>query len=344
MIVQRVSRTLIRSEVDRAVRSATFAPSILNIQPWRFVADGDAVHLHLDESRTLPVIDPLHRALTISCGAALFNLRLAIAALGHQPDVQVLPDPACPTLLATVRPGRVASPSRAELRLYDAVPRRRTSRVPYSAQPIAPETVVSLEHMAAIEGTVLQVLTASEASEMTRLAREADEMQRANTDARREIRQWTGRPPGSVDGLPDASLGPLARRRSGAVRDFGLGIPDPDRRVADFEPEPTLAVLVTDEDTSADWLRAGQALERVWLEATAAGLAVSLITQPLEVSNVRWMTRPLLADRLTARAGPSGNARGGWPQIVLRIGRASSTTPNTPRRPVDHVLTFVPSR
>ena len=338
-----VTRTFTRTEVERIVRSATFAPSILNVQPWRFVARHDSLDLHRDETRVLPVTDPRHRALTISCGAALLNVRLAIAALGHRADVQVLPDPDRPTLLAVVRPGLAAVPSRTDLRLYDAMPRRRTSRVPYADQPIAPEVVVALEHVAATEGAALRVLTSVEAAEMTRLVHVADIMQGANADVRREIRAWTGRPPGSVDGLPEDALGPLARDPSGVVRDFGLDRPVVHRPQADFESHPTLAMLLTDDDDPVAWMRAGRALQRVWLEATAAGLAVSLLTQPLELSNLRWQSRPLLAHRPTSRAVPSTSHRGGWPQVVLRLGVAATSTPRTPRRCVDDVLTFSPT-
>ena len=289
------------------------------------------------------MIDPRDRSRTISCGAALFNLRIAMAALGWQPDVQVLPDPARPSLLAVARPGPARPPSRSELRLYDALPRRRSSRVPYVDQPISPEVVVALEDAAVAEGANLQVLTTDEAAEMSRLVHAADAMQRSNPDVRRELATWTARPAGAVDGLPDAALGPLPADPASVVRDFGLDRPLAHRRRAEFEPEPTLAVVLTDDDDPAAWVRAGEALERVWLEATAAGLALSLVTQPLELPNMRWRTRPLLADRPATRAAPSPDHRGGWPQAVLRLGVASTSTPPTPRRPVADVLTFLPA-
>ena len=43
------------------------------------------VDLLADRTRALPVNDPEDRELTISCGCALFNLRVAAAAAGHLP-------------------------------------------------------------------------------------------------------------------------------------------------------------------------------------------------------------------------------------------------------------------
>src|SRR5829696_6437516 len=73
------------------VAAAGAAPSTHNTQPWRFVVEPDAIHLHLDPSRALPVIDPTGREARISCGAALLNLRLALRALDLEPVVTLLP-------------------------------------------------------------------------------------------------------------------------------------------------------------------------------------------------------------------------------------------------------------
>jgi hypothetical protein len=105
----------------------------------------------------------------------------------------------------------------------------------------------------------------------------------------------------------------------------------PGRDQADYERQPTLAVLMTERDDVAAWLRAGQALERVWLEAVDAGLAVSLLTQPLELSHLRWLARQPLDDVTDRQL---------WPQALLRLGWALGTTPPTPRRPLADVLSF----
>ena len=88
-----------------AVRSAVRAPSSLNTQPWLFRLVGDdTLELYADRARALPVVDPRDRELTISCGAALFHLRVALRAAGRAGEVTLLPDPDDPDLLARVRP------------------------------------------------------------------------------------------------------------------------------------------------------------------------------------------------------------------------------------------------
>ena len=62
----------------RLMQAADAAPSILNTKPWLFVDKlaNDRIELHPEWTRHLKVIDPRHRELFISCGAALFNLRM----------------------------------------------------------------------------------------------------------------------------------------------------------------------------------------------------------------------------------------------------------------------------
>src|SRR6478609_2078153 len=79
---------------DREVllTSATRAPSLHNTQPWAFTVQPRRILVHADPARQLPESDPTGRSLLISCGAALFNLRVAAAHLGMHPRVRVLPD------------------------------------------------------------------------------------------------------------------------------------------------------------------------------------------------------------------------------------------------------------
>jgi len=182
---------LSRRETEVVVNAAALAPSVLNVQPWRFVADGDAIELHKDLERSLPHSDPDGRSLTVSCGAALLNLRLAIVAAGRRPEVSLLPDEAHPSLLARVVVGAAQAPSRAESRLHAAIVSRRTSRVPYVDEPIAPEVVLELENVADVEGATLRVLDAYELADIGKLVRDADFAERFNADLRAEVLAWT---------------------------------------------------------------------------------------------------------------------------------------------------------
>jgi hypothetical protein len=112
------------------VSSAARAHSLHNSQPWRFRLGENAVELRSDPARMIREVDPDGREMLISCGAALYGLRLGLRRLGYLPVADLLPDSGQSDLLARVRPGGRARPDRAELDLIAALPHRHTHRGP----------------------------------------------------------------------------------------------------------------------------------------------------------------------------------------------------------------------
>ncbi len=292
--------------VRRLIGAAAAAPSIHNTQPWRFRTIGDVIEVHGDPDRMLWVADPRGRALHLSCGAALFNLRLAIRMLGAKPLVWPLPDPAGePTLLASVQlaDGRPATPQEREL--FDTITLRHTSRAPFSGRRIPDSVQICLEQEAGFEYASLRMLSAADAAAVLELAAEADRKLAANFDHRVELGQWIGT--SGDDGVPASALGGRPDHEPAPVRDLGYASPAIGRPSATFEQQPMLAVLSTARDEPADWLRAGQALQRVLLAATRHGIAASFLYQPIELRDIE---RP---------------ARDWWPwpecpQMIVRFG------------------------
>ncbi|WP_448522145.1 hypothetical protein [Schleiferia thermophila] len=81
---------------ESLIQKAVRAPSSHNTQPWIFHVAESAINLYADRTRALPVNDPDDRELTISCGCALMNLRVAAAAEGLDARLEALPDPVEP--------------------------------------------------------------------------------------------------------------------------------------------------------------------------------------------------------------------------------------------------------
>ncbi|SDO60757.1 nitroreductase family protein [Lentzea jiangxiensis] len=92
-------------QIEKALVAASLAPSVHNTQPWRFEVRRDRIELHPDPGRKLAATDPENRELRLSCGAALFNLRLALQSMGVRPLVSMLPGHDAPGALAVVRRG-----------------------------------------------------------------------------------------------------------------------------------------------------------------------------------------------------------------------------------------------
>ncbi|GII81674.1 nitroreductase [Sphaerisporangium rufum] len=305
----------------RLLAAAGQAPSVHNTQPWRLravrdrVARGHAVELLADRDRRLRVADPRGRSLHVSCGAALFNLRLAVSVAGRRPLVRLAPgEPETPDLLAVVRPGEAVPATEAERELYAAIGRRRTNREPFADRPLPPWVLADLRIAASREGAFLVVPGRHGGGELLECVAIAEDELARDRDYLAELRAWTMRG-ARHDGLPAHVLGPRPAGEPAPVRDFGR---HPDRPPVPFEARPHLAVLTTPGDRPVDWLRAGQALQRVLLVATAHGVSASFLNQPLDLRDLRRHTDP--------------RHRRGHPQMIIRLGYGPEV-PRAPRRP-----------
>lgn len=309
---------------------AVLAPSNHNSQPWLFRINTSDVELHADRRRAIRVVDPYDRELTISCGAALFNLRVAAEYFGHQYEIEVLPDPADKSLLARFRLGLRAETGAEDVLLFHAITQRRTNRSPFKPDPVPEELLVALQEAAASEGAWLQFLTTESArTAVADLVAQADRLQWGDRHFRQELSRWIrakGDP--ARDGVPahDAGVqdwlsfaGPLLIR----TFDRGGGVAARDRDIA--EHSPVLGVLGTDQEDWPSWLAAGQALQRVLLSARSENLWASFLCSPIEVAELR----PSVAEL----AG-----RGGFPHLLLRLGHGPDVPPAPRRSPRDMLI------
>lgn len=312
----------------RAAERATLAPSIHNTQPWEFVLAPDRLDLRTDAARRLPVIDPTGRQSAISCGAALFGARVALAADGLEVATELLPDAGDPDLLATITIiGHSAEAAQQAARLDAAADHRHSNRRQFASDEVPEAIIEMLRNAAAVEGAWLQpVLSLDDRIAVATYSQHADAMQNADRAYRSELRAWTTSDPERLDGVPTSAI-PQA---TGGAHD-DIPIRDFDTQSAGQLPEETrsslnqtMLVLGTGTDTVRDWLLAGQALGRVLLELTDAGFVASIFSQFAEVPGTRQALRHDL--RL-----------GGEPHLLLRVGRAE-TTPPTARRQVDDVI------
>ncbi len=318
----------VKAALRRAAARATRAPSVHNTQPWRLHLVGGELRLYADRSRQLRVLDPTGRQLTLSCGCALMNVRVSLAAQGLGAQVERLPDPEQPDLLARVTVVGDAGREAATFAALDhVIELRQTNRRRFADDDVPGEIVEALENAAAAEHSKLVVIRSEDDRlAIAQLSQKADDVENLNPAYRAEIRQWTTDDPRRLDGVQALAVPHVdaASHDEIPIRDFdshGMGwLPSQ----TNSSRRQCLVLVCTDGDGPDSWLRAGEALQRILLEVTRHGFVASPLTQVTEVPSARAALRSQL--RL-----------GVHPHVLLRIGRAP-VTPGTARRRLTDVL------
>lgn len=233
---------------------AALAPSVHNTQPWRFELAGHNVRVWADPTRQLHVLDPTGRQLHLSCGAAVEFARLAIRSLGYACTVRLAPDPAQPTLLATLTVGHREPATPQEERLAAAIPRRYTDRGAYDGAPLTRRQLRRLRELATERGCWIRVVDSpADRVATTTLLTLAEEAELAD--------------PRYVAELATCK----------APRDH------PQRMGSEG-----LVLLGTDADDPVSWLRAGRALGDLLLALADEGSTAQPLGPVTDLPATRW--------------------------------------------------------
>lgn len=321
-----MAAVMVQTDVIKdAVRAACRAPSLHNIQPWRWVSDGGELQLFLDASRVLPS-DRAGREAVIGCGAALDHLRVAMAAAGLRTGVERFPNPNDLQHLASIHFSPMDYVTDGHRRRASAIWVRRSDRLPFAPPTNWKSFEPALRNCVSRYAARLDILPEDARSRLAQASAFSESLRLYNSTYHAELDRWA-MPFATSEGIPYSSLVSAAE---GDRVNIGRVFPRPhhrERRVQIPEDQATIAVLSTDTDTRADALATGEALSAVLLECTMAGLATCPLTHLTEVQVTREIVARLVGDAL--------------PQILVRVGHAPATDdapPLTRRRPLDDVL------
>lgn len=322
MATERVETEVIRD----AVRAACRAPSLHNIQPWRWVIETDELQLFLDPGRVLPS-DRAGREAVIGCGAALDHLRAAMAAAGLHANVDRFPNPSDPDHLASIRFDRIGYVTDGHRCRAGVIWVRRSDRLPFAPPPDWESFETLLRNRLAPYRVLVDVLPDRARPRLAQASQLAESLRLYDSAYHAELHQWTV-PFEASAGIPYSSL--ASATEAGGV-DIERKFPAPgypERLTEINQDQATVVVLSTEADSRADALATGECLSALLLECTMAGLATCPLTHLTEVQVAREIVETLVG-------------RNAVPQILVRIGHAPATeepVPRTRRRPLDDVL------
>jgi len=335
-----MTMTMTGTELAEYLRmAAIWAPSAMNrlscTPIWR-----DATTFDLELPSGWQALPQARRFLAeMSMGAMVENVRWAAMEVGREVGVEVC-SPASPNRVSLRLDGR-GSASLAPVEAAGVITRRCTNRRPYDPRPLASELVDRLLREAADGTVVADLLDAGARRCFAQAAALADAsrlgVRSLHDEMYAEIRcdaGWTQ----SVDqGIPLGSLelGPLLRPGFTAMRHWPLCwllAPAGAAALCGWRSGSYLArragaifVLSADPAVPDSALCVGRAMQRVWLRATALGLAV----QPMPASALfllPWWSGVPCAVRQHLAGLWQEMLPGRTPLMVLRIGWAPPPT------------------
>jgi len=344
--------------VEMVAQAANFAPSGGNTQPWRFEADDDELRIYLVRDRT-STLDIQHRGSYLAIGAALFNARVAAAAHGRLGPVAVCSPDTPDDLVATLQFRDEIDLTIAEL--FPGVWRRRSNRHPGTPGPISQEAISSLRQEVEAEGARLTfTLDRSVIDQCSALLAESDRLRSLSPWLHQEMMselRWPGYDPldSGIDvrtlELDSGDVAKLAVARRPDIMEH-LAAWNAGRALGDItrtrvQSSGAIAVITARDDDPASYVRAGSAVERCWLQAERAGLAVqpvspvfiyateeadyhALVPPPFRTSLIDLSRHFREALEIAAHA-PLG--------LVLRLHHAPAPTFRSARLPIAKALT-----
>lgn len=318
------NRNLLQREL---VRYATLAPSSHNTQCWKFRLTENAIAILPDLTRRCPVVDPDDHHLFISLGCATENLVLAAQANGLNAVV---------TFEATATEViHVGLESMQAMRspLFDAIPKRQSTRAEYDGKPLTNAELKLLEQ--AGTGNGVQVLLLTEKQSMEQVLEyviQGNTAQINDPAFVAELKHWIRFSDAEAvrtgDGLFSRATGNPSVPRWLGSNLMGLlftAKKENGKYAQQVRSSAGIAVFVSDASDKTHWLETGRCYQRFALQATALGIRNAHLNQAVEIAALRPQLSSFLA---------IGNRR---PDLVVRFGRGPEM-PRSLRRPVANVL------
>ena len=308
------------------VRYATLAANSHNTQPWQFRIADRVIFALPDLARRLPSVDPDNHHLFASLGCATENLVQAAAAFRLRANA---------TFDAAVGGMRLDLEQAPEARsqLFDAIPRRQSTRSIYDGRAVPTGHLRLLEAAGSGDGVSLLLFTERKQVEDILgylIAGNSAQMDDAAFIA--ELKSWLrfnfAEALATDDGLFSKTRGAPALPSWLGRLIFGLVFTKDGENqayAAQLRSSAGVAVFISDMNQPAFWSAAGRCCQRFALQATALDIRHCFINQPVEVPAVRRQFANFLG---------AGDRR---PDLVMRFGYGPEL-PRSLRRPADQVL------
>ena len=311
------------------IKFAVLAPSSHNSQPWSFEVSGGQIILSPDFSRALPASDTNHRQLYISLGCALQNILVAADYYGVKLGVNFFPNNHNEIVL-TAGQGEHPRDGDKKDHIIFSILTRHTNRSKYSAQ-IPDSNFLSWLRSQGNQDFKIDIIGSGATKDLiSDVVVAANVAATRDKDFRRELSQFLkSNITKSKLGMPMFGFGmptPISLMAPWFVKNFNvnrLSQKEDTRLLKEFTP--TFVVISGRGDTKNDWVRVGQLLESIALNAEREGLRIAPMAAAIQIGEYYKELQKAVNthDR---------------PLVFFRLGYSDRVTKHSPRLPVGEVI------
>ena len=325
------------------LEAARMAPSADNSQPWTYCWRDGWLELRIDPSRAGGVSDRRFVLSDLALGACVENISVQARSLGYQSTIDLLPEPGGePLWVARIQ---FAAGPPGDGQLAAAIPRRQTDRsFPWGSSRCTEGTRAMSAAAEQLPGVSLVWMNAGpEYRAALKALRIAEGLRfrskRLHAELFGSVRFDKGRKGIAEEGLTPATLGigalewpgfrlmrywPAMRLARMVGADHVLAMRS---AVLPVLKSGALGVLCVTDTERVGVVRGGRGLERAWLAATSAGLAVQPYAAPGVLGLGLIDIEPAHRQRLARlRDTLRGIGCKGHPLMFLRVGDQSDTS------------------
>jgi len=280
------------------LRSAVYASSGDNSQPWRFSVKNNKIKVQNLPDRDNPVLNIGQSGSYIAHGGLLENISLLAKSHGLEAQIKIFPDSSDPNLVATV----TLEPKKTQIDvLYKYIRSRHTNRRPYKDIPLTKDQAIELletprEIALPQGGRVVLLQTPEERSRAAKAGSSMEQVILENQELHRLMFKdvlWTKKQNQErVSGLYIktmefalpvkfvfwlASFWPLISR----LNKIGLAKFIAKQDASLYRSGAAMVGIVMEKAEKEDFVCAGMIAQRLWLKATKLGLAMQPVTAML---------------------------------------------------------------
>ena len=297
-----------QTDFEFLVSQAVKAPSGHNTQPWLFKLLSQAIEIHPNFEKSLPVVDADNRELFVSLGCATENLCIAASQKGYETAVSVSKKG---IITVSLTQKEVTSNP-----LFEQIAFRQTNRSIYDGK-ISQKDIATLKELPSEKGIKYCFYEngSAEFDTITKFIFHGNALQMRNEAFKNELKSWMRynkkHQDQTQDGLSYAVFGAPNLPRFIAKPIMSLVINEKSQNKADrkkIASSSHLVLFTSEGNTLKEWIDMGRVLQRFLLKTTELGISHAYLNQPNEQRQ--------LAEEMAIEL----HLKGEYPIVLLRIG------------------------